>query len=127
MTSESTYTITELSTHFDITPRTIRFYEDQGLLAPQRKHSKRIYNGRDLIRLKLILRGKRLGFSLAEIKTTMALYDSQPNEKAQLIYVLDTIESHRQELLQRQQDINNTLDDMKTVSRQIKKKLDDLD
>ncbi len=122
----STYSISALAAHFDITPRTIRFYEDQGLLSPERKNNRRVYRERDFVRLKLILRGKRLGFSLAEIRKTMELYDSEPNEKAQLVFVLDTINAHRQELQQRQQDIISTLDEMKTVSNRIKQKLKQL-
>ncbi len=127
MKTSGTYTISDLAKHFDITPRTIRFYEDQGLLAPQRQGIKRIYKDRDLVRLKLILRGKRIGFSLAEIKRTLELYDTEPNERAQLVFVLHTIESHRQALLQRQQDIASTLEEMKSVVTRVKRKLKTLD
>lgn len=119
MNAQPTYSISDLSKHLDLTPRTIRFYETEGLLSPERVNGKRIYYERDLVRLKLILRGKRLGFSLAEIKTTLELYDTQPNETAQLNYVLTTIETHRQELLQKQQDITNTLDEMEAVAERI--------
>ncbi len=124
MTKPSTYTISELSKHFDITPRTIRFYEAEGLLSPKRTNHKRIYSEGDLVRLRLILRGKRLGFSLAEIKTTMTLYDTQPNEVAQLQYVLTTIETHRQELLQKQCDITNTMNDMAVVAERLQASLE---
>jgi len=123
MNTGGTYSISDLSRHFDVTPRTIRFYEDRGLLSPARNGSRRIYKERDMVRLKLILRGKRVGFSLAEIRKTLELYDTEPNEKAQLVYVLETIESHRHELLQRQQDIKNTLDEMKSVATRVKRKL----
>ena len=126
MNSTATYTISDLSKHFDLTPRTIRYYESEGLLNPVRDNGKRIYGERDLVRLKLILRGKRLGFSLAEIKTTMELYDTQPNESAQLRYVLETIESHRDELVQKQVDIENTLAEMQSVADNVQKKLDSL-
>ena len=125
--STKTYSISQLAAHFDITPRTIRFYEDQGLLAPERLKSRRIYREGDLIRLKLILRGKRLGFSLSEIRTTMELYDIQGNEKAQLIFVLETIETHARELEQKQEDILITLDEMKSVAKRIKKQLKEMD
>ncbi len=72
----NTFKISELAKEFDITTRSIRFYEDLGLLTPERKGNTRIYNGRDRIRLKLILRGKRLGFSLADIKELFELYDT---------------------------------------------------
>ncbi len=119
MNTQSTYTISDLSKHLDLTLRTIRFYESEGLLSPERTNGKRVYHERDLVRLKLILRGKRLGFSLAEIKTTLELYDTQPNEAAQLKYVLAIIETHRHELLQKQQDITNTLDEMEAVAEQV--------
>ena len=124
MNNKPTYTISDLSKHFDLTPRTIRFYEAEGLLKPERENNKRIYSERDLVRLKLILRGKRLGFSLAEIETTMELYDTQPNESAQLEFVLETIESHRIELQQKQIDIQNTLAEMDAVAENVQKKLD---
>jgi DNA-binding transcriptional MerR regulator len=126
MNSTATYTISDLSKHFDLTPRTIRYYESEGLLNPVRDNGKRIYRERDLVRLKLILRGKRLGFSLAEIKTTMELYDTQSNESAQLRYVLETIESHRDELVQKQVDIENTLAEMQSVADNVQKTLDSL-
>ena len=124
MQIKQTYTISELSKHFDLTPRTIRFYEAEGLLKPLRENNKRIYSERDLVRLKLILRGKRLGFSLAEIETTMELYDTQPTESAQLKFVLETIEAHRLELEQKQIDIQNTLAEMDAVAENVQKKLD---
>lgn len=121
--NKPTYTISELSKHFDLTTRTIRFYESEGLLLPERENSKRIYHDRDLVRLKLILRGKRLGFSLAEIKTTLTLYDTQPDEVPQLKYVLETIALHRRELIQKRQDIADTISDMETVAERIQIKL----
>ncbi len=127
MNSTATYTISDLSKHFDLTPRTIRYYESEGLLNPVRDNGKRIYRERDLVRLKLILRGKRLGFSLAEIKTTMELYDTQPNESAQLRFVLETILAHKNELEQKQVDIENTLAEMESVADRVQEKLGSLD
>ena len=126
MPSPKTYTISELARRFDVTPRAIRFYEDQGLLKPRRVNGQREYNDRDFVRLKLILRGKRIGFSLAEIKQTISLYDTQPDEKAQLNYVLETIESHRQDLLERKVDIETTLADMDDVQARIEEQLQTL-
>ena len=126
MNTKALYSISDLSRHFDLTPRTIRFYESEGLLEPLRENNNRIYQERDLVRLKLILRGKRLGFSLAEIKTTMELYDTQPSEAAQLEFVLETIESHRQELKQKQLDIENTFAEMESVAEKIQQKLDSI-
>ena len=106
-----------------MTPRAIRFYEDQGLLSPKRVNAQRVYNDGDFVRLKLILRGKRIGFSLAELKQTITLYDSHPDEKAQLQYVLDTIKIHRQELIERRQDIETTLADMDDVHARVQEQL----
>ncbi len=119
MSSTTTYTISNLARHFDLTTRTIRFYESEGLLSPKRENNRRIYNEKDHIRLKLILRGKRLGFTLSEIKTTMDLYDNQPNEMAQLKYVLTIIENHRKALEQKQNDIKNTLADMDEMTEKL--------
>ena len=123
MPSSDTYSISELAKHFDVTPRAIRFYEDQGLLNPQRVKAQRVYNDGDFVRLKLILRGKRIGFSLAELKQTISLYDTHPDEKAQLQFVLQTIETHRQELVERKQDIENTLADMDDVRARVSEQM----
>ena len=82
----SEYTISELAGEFGITPRTIRYYEEVGLLQSHRQsmNHQRLYDDRDRVRLKLILRGKRLGFSLGEIKEMIDLYDADPSEKEQL-------------------------------------------
>lgn len=127
MSDTSTYTISDLANHFDLTLRTIRFYEAQGLLSPHRERNRRIYDEKDRVRLKLILRGKRLGFSLSEIKKTMDLYDNQPNEIAQLKYVLNTIETHRMALQQKRFDIENTLVDMDEMSTRLQTQLETLE
>jgi len=79
-----TYSIADLAREFDVTHRAIRFYEDEGLLSPGRDGTRRVYSKRDWVRLKLILRGKRLGFSLAEVHEMLELYDSAPDERPQL-------------------------------------------
>src|SRR5216110_564701 len=79
-----TYSIADLAREFDVTHRAIRFYEDEGLLSPARDGTRRVYSKRDWVRLKLILRGKRLGFSLAEVHEMLELYDSAPDERPQL-------------------------------------------
>src|SRR6266852_3999653 len=79
-----TYSIADLAREFDVTHRAIRFYEDEGLLSPGRDGTRRVYSKRDWVRLKLILRGKRLGFSLAEIREMLELYDSAPDDRPQL-------------------------------------------
>ncbi|HHG3269696.1 TPA: MerR family DNA-binding transcriptional regulator [Vibrio parahaemolyticus] len=100
----NTFKISELAKEFDITTRSIRFYEDLGLLTPERKGNTRIYNGRDRIRLKLILRGKRLGFSLADIKELFELYDTDQST-GQLNYMIRLIEEKKAALQQQANDI----------------------
>ncbi|MGI2948136.1 MerR family transcriptional regulator [Vibrio alginolyticus] len=100
----NTFKISELAKEFDITTRSIRFYEDLGLLTPERKGNTRIYNGRDRIRLKLILRGKRLGFSLADIKELFELYDTDQSTE-QLNYMIRLIEEKKAALQQLANDI----------------------
>ncbi len=112
MTTQTTYTIGELAREFDITTRSIRFYEDAGLLHPARNGQTRIYNAKDRTRLKLVLRGKRLGFSLQETKTIFELYDNEDTEEKQLNIMLELIESKRQKLIQQQQDIADVLQEL---------------
>ncbi|HBH7896095.1 TPA: MerR family DNA-binding transcriptional regulator [Vibrio parahaemolyticus] len=100
----NTFKISELAKEFDITTRSIRFYEDLGLLTPERKGNTRIYNGRDRIRLKLILRGKRLAFSLADIKELFELYDTDQSTE-QLNYMIRLIEEKKAALQQQANDI----------------------
>ncbi len=119
-----TYTISELSEQFDITARTIRFYEDQGLISPRREGTRRVYEERDRVRMKLILRAKRLGFTLSEIRETLDLYDSASGgEEAQGKFVLEVINQHRAILLQQQNDILDVLQDMKNVEQRILNKM----
>ena len=105
---QSSYSIGELAREFDITNRSIRFYEDQGLLLPTRKGQTRIYNQRDKVRLKLILRGKRLGFSLAETGRLFELYDADKSSEKQLKTFMKLI-------LQKKEDLNQQLDDIQAV------------
>ncbi|HHG3243946.1 TPA: MerR family DNA-binding transcriptional regulator [Vibrio parahaemolyticus] len=104
----NTFKISELAKEFDITTRSIRFYEDLGLLTPERKGNTRIYNGRDRIRLKLILRGKRLGFSLADIKELFELYDTDQSTE-QLNYMIRLIEEKKAALQQQANDIQGVM------------------
>ncbi len=104
-----TFTITQLASEFDVTARAIRFYEDMGLLAPQRAGSRRVYSQRDRTRLKLTLRGKRLGLSLQEIKQLVDMYDSQAGGKAQLRAFLDVLAEHRRQLERQREDLETTL------------------
>ena len=105
----TTYTIGELAQEFDTTTRAIRFYEDQGLVSPAREGQKRIYSTGDRITIKLIMRGKRLGFSLAESKELIELYNSADNNQEQHTRVLDQVRISRERLLQQQADIEMML------------------
>ena len=117
------YTITELANEFDITPRAIRFYEDQGLLAPQREGAsgqRRVYSGHDRTRLRLTLRGKRLGFTLTEIKRLLDLYESPTDTVPQLEAFLAMIDEHRQVLERQLEDLTATLEDLAQYEAQCK-------
>jgi len=108
-TSTELFTITELAAEFDITPRAIRFYEDVGLLEPARAGRNRVYTLRDRTRLKLTLRGKRLGLSLQEIKQLVDMYDAATDGAPQLRAFLDVLGQHRRQLEQQREDIAETL------------------
>ena len=103
------FAISDLAREFGITPRTIRFWEDQGLLAPEREGSKRIFTRRDRARLKMALRGKRLGLSLAEIKDLIGMYNSTEDETPQLLKCLSVMEKRRAALEQQREDIEAVL------------------
>ncbi|MED5622466.1 MerR family transcriptional regulator [Ideonella sp. BN130291] len=104
-----TFTITELAQEFDITPRAIRFYEDVGLLTPARAGRNRVYTHRDRTRLKLTLRGKRLGLSLQEVKQLVDMYESPADTTQQLQAFLEVLQAHRSQLEQQLDDIQVTL------------------
>lgn len=104
-----TYSIGELAKTFDITTRSIRFYEDQGLIFPTRKGQTRIYQQRDKVRLKLILRGKRLGFSLAETGRLFELYDADKSSETQLETIMQLIAEKKKDLTQQLEDIQAVL------------------
>jgi DNA-binding transcriptional MerR regulator len=104
-----TFTITELAAEFDITPRAIRFYEDVGLLTPGRAGRNRVYAQRDRTRLKLTLRGKRLGLSLQEVKDLVDLYESPSDTAQQLTAFLRTLQAHRTLLERQREDLDITL------------------
>jgi len=112
-----TWSITDLAEEFGVTLRTIRFYEDRGLVTPERRGTTRVFHPRDRIRLALVLRGKRLGFSLDEIATIVDMYDAEPGEVGQLHYLLEQIDVRRKELEQRRRDIDDTLAELAEVER----------
>lgn len=120
-----TYGIAELAREFDVTTRTIRFYEDKGLLTPLRKGQRRVYAPRDRVRLRLIMRGKRLGFSLDEIREMIDLYDVDPSEVTQLRHFLDKIRQRKAALVGQQRDIAETLSEMARIEAQCASLLSD--
>ncbi len=117
-----THSIAELAREFGVTTRTIRFYEGEGLLAPRRDGQKRLFSPRDRVRLKLILRGKRLGFSLSEIAEILDMYDAAPGEGGQLALLLDRIDQRRAALKQQRRDIDQTLADLAEVERRCRRR-----
>ncbi|MBC3764617.1 MerR family transcriptional regulator [Neptunicella marina] len=127
MTEDITYSIGELAKEFDITTRSIRFYEEQGLLNPERNGQNRIYNKKDRVRLKLIMRGKRLGFSLAETKTLFNLYDSHENSAAQLHAMLEMTHEKRAVLNQQLEDINLLMNELNEVEQRCREDLAELE
>lgn len=124
--SETIYSIGELSREFDITPRSIRFYEEQGLLAPERNGQTRIYQKKDRVRLRLILRGKRLGFSLSEVKTLFDLYDDSSNSKPQLKAMLQMTQDKRAIMLQQMDDIKMLMTELDDVELRCREELAEL-
>ena len=111
------YTIGELAREFDVTLRTIRFYEDEGLLSPRRRGQARIFSPRDRIRLKLVLRGKRLGFSIGEIREIIDLYDRPPGEAGQLRLFLAKIAERCAALEQQRAEIGAALSELRQIER----------
>ena len=122
-TERAEFTIGELAREFDVTPRTIRFYEDQGLLAPRREGQRRIYNLRDRTRLKLTLRGKRLGLTLSEIRELIDMYEPGKDERPQLERFLAVLETHKASLLQQRADIEAQLSELQVFEKKVKKQI----
>lgn len=110
--STATYSITDLCTEFGVTPRALRFYEDEGLIAPQRQGLSRIYSWRDRARLAWILRGKRVGFSLAEIREMIDLYDRNDGRHAQRQMTLEKCRGRVETLKKQKLDIDATIDEL---------------
>ncbi|HJV07407.1 MAG TPA: MerR family DNA-binding transcriptional regulator [Chromobacteriaceae bacterium] len=117
MKAEPSFTISDLAREFDVTTRTIRFYEDQGLLEPARQGQRRIYSRRDRIRLMLILRGKRIGLSLQEIRELFDLYDADDNNASQLQEFIRLLQQRERQLLDQMEDIRLVLKEI-TQQRQ---------
>ena len=117
------FTIGELAREFDLTTRAIRFYEDCGLITPQRVGRNRVYTARDRTRLKLTLRGKRLGLTLAEVKELVDMYESPRDTLPQLKKFLVVLATHRAQLEQQMADLHVTLDEVRTHEKEAKRLL----
>ena len=122
-TERTEFSISELAREFDVTPRAIRFYEDQGLLSPSRDGQRRIYTPRDRTRLKLTLRGKRLGLTLSEIRELIDMYEPGRDERPQLKRFLAVLEAHKSGLLQQRADIEAQLSEIRAFEKRIRKQL----
>ena len=125
-----TYTISDLAKEFDLTTRAMRFYEDMGLLQPERTGPagrNRIYSARDRTRLRLTLRAKRLGLSLSEAKDIIDVYDSPRDTGAQLRKFLEVLGQHRQQLEDRMADLQMNLDEVREHENEARQRLDKVD
>jgi DNA-binding transcriptional MerR regulator len=123
---QRTWTISELAAEFDTTLRTIRFYEDQGMLNPERVGTTRVFHARDRVRLQLILRGKRLGFTLAEIAHVLDLYDETPGERGQLEFLIADIGKRRSALLEKRRDLDEALAELAALEERCRADLEGL-
>jgi DNA-binding transcriptional MerR regulator len=124
--SDQTWSIGELAQEFNTTLRTIRFYEDRGLLTPQRQGTARIFRDRDRVRLQLILRGKRLGFTLDEIAHVINMYDETPGERGQLAFLLSDINKRRDALLAKRRDLDEALTELDDLEKRCRADLERL-
>lgn len=113
----TTWTIAEIADEFGVSHRTVRYYEDKGLVTPERRGTVRVFHPRDHVRLALILRGKRLGFPLDEIRRIVDMYDEQPGEAGQLTYLLGQIDDRRAELEERRRDVEAALAELDELER----------
>jgi DNA-binding transcriptional MerR regulator len=121
--ADAVYSIGELATEFDVTPRAIRFYEAEGLLAPRRDGQRRIYTPRDRTRLKLTLRGKRLGLTLSEIRDLIDMYEPGRDERPQLERFLAVLEAHKAALERQSEDIEAQLAEIAAFEKRVRKQL----
>lgn len=120
----TTWTIGQVADDFAVTHRAVRHYEELGLISPERRGTVRVYRRRDRTRLNLILRGKRLGFPLEEIRTIINLYDEPRGLASQLSYVLDQIHDRRADLEQRRRDLEDALNELDEFERRCRADLD---
>ena len=120
------HTIAEVAEEFGVTHRTVRYYEAQGLVSPERRGTQRLFHPRDRVRLSLVLRGRRLGFPLEEIRRIVDMYDDVPGERGQLEYLFDQIAERRADLQQRRRDIEAVLAELDELERRCRSDLDTL-
>ncbi|HMM53976.1 MAG TPA: MerR family DNA-binding transcriptional regulator [Candidatus Desulfobacillus sp.] len=125
MPREQTFTITELAREFKVTPRAIRYYEDQGLISPERAGQNRVYSKRDRTRLKLTLRGRRLGLSLAEIRELIDMYDVGRDQRNQLSKFIAVLARQRAALEQQREDIKAVLAEIGTLEMRARQLLEE--
>ncbi|MTI09198.1 MerR family transcriptional regulator [Curvivirga aplysinae] len=124
--STKEYSISDLAEEFDVTTRTIRFYEDKGMIHPERRGQTRVFLARDRVRLKLILRGKRLGFTLKEICEIIDMYDDVAGEKGQLNLLLEKIKIRRTELEEKRRDLDAAEQELIEVEGRISARMKEL-
>ncbi|TQV77505.1 MerR family DNA-binding transcriptional regulator [Aliikangiella marina] len=122
--TNQTYSISDLAREFEITPRSIRHYEDQKLITPKRNGSQRIYSKGDRVRLQLILRGKRIGFSLSEIREIIDMYDPTAGDEKQTEHLLRKIAERRVALHQQQQDIETMLTELDQLEQKLNQNIE---
>jgi DNA-binding transcriptional MerR regulator len=122
-----TYSISDLADEFGVTTRTIRFYEEKGLLRPKREGTRRVYGPADRTRLRLILRGKRLGLSLDESAEIIGMYGTPGNNRRQLEALIGKISERREELLRQRRDLDTLLGDLSNAEARCREALDALD
>lgn len=121
--ARTTWTIAEVAEEFGVTHRTVRHYEELGLISPERRGTQRVYHRRDRIRLALIMRGRRIGFPLEEIRTIIDMYDEQPGEAGQLRYLLSQIDDRRADLESRKRDIEESLTELEELQHRCQEDL----
>lgn len=122
--TNKTYSISDLAREFEITPRSIRHYEDQKLISPERNGSQRIYSKGDRVRLQLILRGKRIGFSLSEIREIIDMYDPSAGDEKQTELLIRKIAERRIALYQQQQDIKTMLAELDQLEQKLNQNIE---
>jgi len=117
------YSVNQLAEELGVTPRAIRFYEESGLISPRRAGANRVFDRRDRARLIMILRGKRLGFSLSEIREYLDLYESDRSQIKQMQRLLDATRQRMAELEKQRQDLDQTLGELRSIARQAEEAL----